>query len=157
MQEVFKHTPTGDLYAVKSGRLNRLINLKGERYLVIEPVKRLFDLANPVEVKEVPDTQRTCQYAAMNQVLAYEMIVPKAEFDSDFVEIENLGAMQNSDIEALVHQYEREGCDFSDIPWVVGRALTAAQTLRDGLSRCSLYSLAKHVESSLPEKVVLPD
>lgn len=154
MREVFKHTPTGDLYAVKSGYMNRLIDFTGMRYVVIEQVTRLFDLKTE---EQIPDSERSCQYLVMNNRLAYEMVVSKAEFDSQFVEVEELGAVQNSDIDELLRRYEQEGCNFSDISSVVSRALSATQVMRDSRTRCSLYALAKHVEASLPAKVVLPD
>ena len=149
MREVFKHTLTGDLYAVKSGYMNRLIDFTGTRYVTIEPVNRLFDLKTE---KQIPDSERSCQYEVMNGRLAYEMVVSKADFDSQFVEVPELGALQNSDVEGLLRLYEQEGQKFSDIPGMVSRALLAVESMRDGQARCSLYALAKHVEAGLPQK-----
>ena len=46
-------------------------------------------------------------------------------------------------IAELLKQYEREGCDFSDVAWVKQAAMRYVKTMPDSQVRCLLYVLAQ--------------
>ena len=56
--------------------------------------------------------------------------------------------MANTPINELLHEYEQECCDHTNIEWVVNASLKYAQVMPDSQVRCLLYTLAKHAEAT---------
>lgn len=154
MRKVYRHRATGGLWVIERGDLGRQVSLAGERCYTLHPVRHLKDRSTgePASLS-MSDTA----YDLLHENHALDLVVTAAELAAEFETMPELGAKQNSDIEELVAEYEAECCDFSDMSWVVLIALMAVRNLPDSQSRCTLYALAKHVESTLPEPVVVPD
>lgn len=53
-------------------------------------------------------------------------------------------------IAELLKQYEREGCDFSDVAWVKQAAMRYVKTMPDSQVRCLLYVLAQAPTVAVP-------
>lgn len=52
-----------------------------------------------------------------------------------------------SDIDSLISEYENEGCDFSNIEWVVSCAKRMSMYMPKGQSDCFLYTMANEIEA----------
>lgn len=147
MQKVYRHRPTGDLYVVEHGVFGAQVGLSGQRFLTLAPVMRLF-YRETGAVADVALSEEA--YAVLSDSYALELVVTPAEFAIDFEEVPELGARQNSDIQALLAQYADEGCNHANLQWVAMAGLRYAQSMGDSQVRCLLHTLAEHVQKTCP-------
>jgi hypothetical protein len=54
-------------------------------------------------------------------------------------------------IKDLIAEYEQEGCDFSDMSWVISTANRYVETMEDSQVKCLMYVLAENAAKKLGE------
>lgn len=139
MKNVYRHSPSGDLYVIEQGELGRQVGLDGTRYLTMCPTRQVIDKQSDLAL---PSPYSEGAYPSLAGAHALNLVVTKVEFDRDFEAQPHLRNQYNSDIAALLTKYEAEGCDHSNVEWLVSSSLRLVDSMQDSQARCLLYSLA---------------
>lgn len=146
MSKVYRQRSNGALWVISHGDLGRCVGLDGTRYYQLEPVNRLFaaDRLTPVAG---PDRAR--MYAELRKHHALDLVVTKQQLDNDFEAVPELVNRGNDPIEKLMAEYEADGCDHSNVEWLVRASYRYVDTMADSQVRCLLYAMARRLDAEL--------
>lgn len=143
MKNVYLHKPSGDLYVIAHGDLGRQVGLNGIHYYTLIPVHILVDVMSG---EDVPRPPVEGAYAALIAGQSLDLVVTRNEFVEQFELQRQFINQPNTHIDDLMRKFESEGCDATDVHYLVTSALRYTDSMSDSQPRCLLYAMAKQLE-----------